>query len=351
MFDKNTMGKTEYILTNVFWVMVTMVAYNTMLFVPIEGLTVKISKIIIWAIELTFVSIGLLLTFKKRKNYLNVIVNVIFPLEIYALISYMPYFNIWVCITIVLAIICSLGFFLMVILNKKGDTITNESYRIFKKIKHGALGARTIASVCMLVLIIPLCINYFAGKNLFEVKNETNISSNKWTIANNIETVEKITPEIWDTLSVNEKLEVLKVIKNIEVNYLGINHELYLTAESLEEDILGTYVNNERKIIIDIEHLKNSQSSEVVRTLAHECHHAYTKQLVKFYQTVPEEYKNMLIFADVQKYEEEYDSYKEGTGDYKAYATQFCEKHAEKYAQEAVDAYFEAILKNNTKGE
>ena len=354
MTDNNSMGKIEYILSNIFWSFITMIWYRSLIFIPLDNYTIGTSKKILWSLIATMVLAGIFTTFKKRRNYLSLMINVLFPFEIYANVSYCNFFNTWVKITVIVASVLAALFFSFVVFRKISSRRKNKTLIIKKRLRHAFLGARTIAVICLCAFIIPLAVNAFVGRDLYQSNDGETIvlnESEEWTIANNIDTVLKIKPDVWKTLSVEERLDVLSVLKNIEIRYLGINHEIYLSADNLEENTLGCYIPNERKIVIDVTHLKSSSVNEVVHTLTHECHHAYSRQQVEVYKLLPNEYKNMLMFHNAQLYEEEYANYIDGDDSYYGYATQYCERHANIYADDAVESYYKAIFEYETKGE
>lgn len=68
MTDNNSMGKIEYILSNIFWSFITMIWYRSLLLIPLNDYTVGTSKKVLWTLIATMVLIGMLITFKKRRN-------------------------------------------------------------------------------------------------------------------------------------------------------------------------------------------------------------------------------------------------------------------------------------------
>lgn len=345
MTDNNTMGKIEYVFNNAFWIFVIMAWFRPLLFVPLDNLTVADSKKIMWALIVALVALGVLITFKKRRNYLSLTINILFPLEIYALVAYFNFFNMWIKITVIVAITLTLLFFLISFFG--GSSRSRKLSMVKKRVKHALLGARVIAVLCLSAFVVPLGVNAFVGRDLYQADNGdliVDLNSDEWTISNNLDTIMKLSSSTWETLSVKERLDVLSVLKNIEARYLGITHEIYLSADNLEEGTLGSYFPNERKIVIDVTHLKNGDSYDVVHTLAHECHHAYSRQQVEAYKKIPDEYKNMLMFRDIKTYEREYADYIDSDEDYYGYYNQFCEQNANLYATEAAEGYFDAIL-------
>lgn len=345
MQNNNTMGKIEYILATLFWCLTALVWYRGVLFLPLDGMTAGDSKGVLYQLILSLTLVGLLITFHQHRSYPSLFVNVAFPYQMYAVISYWAYYPVWIVITLGMTLVLCSGFVVMVMSRK----IKNRRYRskvIRYRLKHALLGTKIITVLCLCAFVLPLGISSYLGNDLYEASNGDTViweRTDEWSLEKNMDTVWKLKPEVWKTLSMIERLDVLSVVKNIEMRYLGIRHEVYLTADSLDEDTQGQYVAKEHKIVIDINHLKNSPVTKLVETVAHECHHAYTFQLVAAYQTLPDEYKNLLMFYDAQLYEEEYSNYIDGDDDYAGYATQYCEMQARAYAEDAVNEYYAAI--------
>lgn len=350
---KNTIGKFSYILANIYWVCISFICYQTVLFLPMDGYTANMSKLILWIIVITNVLLGIIFNLRNNRNYLSIIINILLPFEIYAILSYFVYFKKWTVITIVITAILSFGFALIIFFNNipKGKFFSKPLFRL---LKHIFLKTRVIVAICLCVFIIPLSMNSFLGRDLYEPKSSINVSTeniSEWTIANNMESILLIKPGSWDTLSIEQRLDVLVVLVNIERNYLGITSEIHLSADNLDENTLGCYISNDNKIKLNIVHLKNSPVAKVVHTLLHECYHSYTEQQIEVYNLIPEEYKNMLLFRNAQIYQEEYSNYIDGDDSYYEYASQYCEKHANAYADNAVESYYKAIFEYENKRE
>lgn len=346
MTDNNTFGKIEYIFLNAFASAVSMLWYRILIFMPLDNYTAGGSKKVLWVLAALTVALGIIINFKNNRSFFSVIINVLLPYEVYAVISYWHYFGSWIKAILLASLLLSLVFFGGVVFRKLKSK--NTGAIIKRRVKYALAGVRIITALCLSMFIIPLSVSSFMGKDLYNASNGDTIVLNEtdeWTIENNIDTVMKIKPDVWETLELNERLEVLSVLKNIEMRYLGINHEIYLSADNLNETTLGYYLHNEHKIVINIAHLKNSPVSEVVHTLAHECHHAYSQQQVEVYKIIPDEYKNMPMFYNAQVYENEYLNYVSGDKDYNKYAKQYCEAHANDYAKDAVKGYYVAIAK------
>lgn len=346
MTNKNSMGKIEYVLNTLFWSLTALVWYRGVLFLPLDGMTAGDSKGVLYLLMLTLIAVGVAVTFNQRRSCISLFANVVFPFQVYAVLSYWAYFPVWIKITLGVALVLCSAFISMVMFRKiKKRRFRSKILRY--RLKHALLGAKVIAVLCLCAFVLPMSISAYLGNDLYEASNGDTViwdRTDEWSLPSNMDAVLKLKPEVWETLSLMERLDVLSVVKNIEMRYLGIRHEVYLTADNLDEDTLGQYVYKEHKIVINVTHLKDSPVAKLVETVAHECHHAYTRQLVAAYQSLPDEYKNLLMFFDAQLYEEGYANYIDSDEDYKEYSMQYCEMQARVYAEEAANQYYAAIM-------
>lgn len=220
---KNTMGKFSYILANIYWVCISLICYQTVLFLPTGSHTANMSKLILWLIVITNVLLGIIFNFRNNRNYLSIIINILLPFEIYAILSYFFYFKKWAVITVVITAVLSFGFAVIIFFNNipKGKFFSKPLFRLLKYI---FLKTRIIVAICLCAFIIPLSVNAFIGRDLYQSNDSDTIvlnESEEWTIGNNIDTVLKIKPDIWKNLSISERLETLSVLKKHRNALLG----------------------------------------------------------------------------------------------------------------------------------
>lgn len=147
------------------------------------------------------------------------------------------------------------------------------------------------------------------------------------------------------------KLTVLQTVANIEAAHLGIPHELNVGVDALRDRVKGTYNDSLRSILIDIDSLENDDAYKVLDTVLHEARHAYQYRLVSLYQMTAEDYKELLTFQEVQKYEAEFANYIHGTseGTFDDYENQSCERDSRAYGadrSQVYRSYIEEYLKN-----
>ena len=342
MRDKNTLEPMEYIESNLFWVALTMFWYRSIFFVSLPGRTAVWSKNFLWVIVAAFVAGGCSLTFKERRNYLSTAITVLLPYELYTCLSYVDCVPKSVWGAVIISVIVTTAFFLWPIVQR--ILPTRKKPRHERRTKRGLLEARTIVAVCMLYLLVPLGVRLLYGGGVLSttvdpVRNASEAS--EWTVKNNIQAIQQLREETWSKLDVQERLDVLGVVVNIEINWLGLDHELYLKTASLGPETCAHYDHNMHEIVVDLDHLRYDSVASVLDSVCHECYHSYQYQLIDLYNATPEEYRNMMLFHGVESYASEFSNYSNG-GDEKYYF-QRVETTARQYASRSVEGYFQLL--------
>lgn len=346
MKNSNTLSKASFIEYTIWLGMSLTFICRFTCFTSIYGITVFQSKLVYWALVVFLIPLGTYITYAKRRNYLSILVNIALPFEIYTIAStfrYIPVVHI-----IALSIVTSLGLlYFGLIVFQKSKNKKHLKKIVFKCIKFASLGTRTIIAVLLLSVTLPVCVKSAFGYELISSNVDVSIeaSDDKWSLSNNIETVAMLHEETWINLSLSDKLYVLGTVKNVEMRYFGINHEVYLDAGDLDGDTLGCYNAEEHRITIDIEHLKSSDAKEVLRTLLHECRHVYDRMCVELYNQIDDDYKNMLMFYEVSEFRDDFNNYTDGDEDPLGYYFQSVEISAREYSEIATIEYFECINK------
>lgn len=344
MRNKNTKGKIEYILTNIFWTGIAMIWYTNYLFRYIPGCTLVVSEIVMWGLLIVFNIFGIILTYNNRRNGLSILVNIITPIEIYTLICFFKDLKVFAAISVSLSLSLTFGYFFL-ILSQKIHNKKRKKQIIRRRIKFGLLGSRTIVACCMLLFIIPLGMNTIFGKTMAFKNTAADVpnSENECSIANNIDIVSNLIQEKWSTLNINEKANTLQTVSNIECWYLGLPHELNLKIDTLQKSTIAQYNDKTHTITVNVLFLDSSDAQEMLNSICHEAFHAYQHRLCDAYYSVDPKYKTLIAFCDVPSYEKEFENYIDGKSDFFGYFSQNCESQARKYASESVIDYYEKI--------
>lgn len=113
---------------------------------------------------------------------------------------------------------------------------------------------------------------------------------------------------------------------------------------------LGEYSENNYKVAIDLEQLETYDSMKCVEVICHEAYHAYQFELVDLYYAADDNKKNLYIFRDIIKYENEFKNYIDGHEDFYAYYAQRCEENSRNYSEDAVCDYYKKIFGSEYHG-
>lgn len=202
--------------------------------------------------------------------------------------------------------------------------------------------------------VAPKIINKTIRKNVEDIgwvnTKDTSDIPNTLSIAENLDTIALLKPETWNTLTYDEKFETMCIIKNIELNKLGIDitDMATLKTDDLDSGVQGNYSNLTSVISIDCDLLAEGDVEEVLNTICHESRHCYQHACVEAYKKADDKYKNLLIFDTSKDFRENFNNYIKGNDDnYLDYWNQCVEADARAYAQEEVEYYNSIIRENN----
>lgn len=336
----NTMSIKGYIIDNAFWSLFAMVCYRNLFFRHADGLTFLQSKLLLWGLVIGCVGVGVLSTVNRRRNYTSIVANVLMPYEIYAVITYGNIICdscLWMLIAIGLV---AVGVFICVLVLGYLDP----RHDIVASIFHGVWLSRAVVSVSLVVAFLPVTMNAFLGNAIFaSTEIPRNGIESKVTIADNIDTVANLREEVWEGLTLQERIDTLQVVTNIESSYLGLSHELNVGAEPMEESTIAFYTDRNHQIRINIDYLESFSAKEILDAICHEAYHAYQHRLCDAWDSIDEEYRELIAFENVSSYKDNFANYKDTDDDFLAYYLLECEQAARQYAEESVEDYYYKI--------
>lgn len=343
MRDINSMTKGAYVFENVFWSILAVFWYKRVLFTNIFDYDDDTSKWILYFTVGVFVIIGILLTYKHRRNNVNVFINVISPFVIFSAFAYMTYLKPFIIALLVIAVISSLVYVGMT--KRYSYSVSCRKQKHFSFTRFSVLGSRTIVTSCLMVLVAYLVFSTVTGLQLFRPvteKAENTISSFAEYYESNADTFDKLEQNTWVSLSANEKLDVLQVLCNAEKAKLGVKDPIYIKSKAFQSNLLGEFIPTDNTILINAKHLEEDSSYSILTTVTHECYHSYERSLVKLYNSADEDQKNLMAFDRAKCYKEEFANYKDGENE--GYYWQAVEIDAREYSEKAADDYRDKIL-------
>ncbi len=342
MQNKNKSSITGFAISHLYWGALIAYWYRTLCFRVIPGFTLVESNVIFWSLYAGLITIGFLLTIRRRRNDSSMSATVFTPVALYFFWSYWQS-----CPNIVTTMLVILLIVACVYVSLVGINLVHD-YRRGKRISFGRAasgmfyGTRTITGICAGILVIATVSGIGFGKISSNIE-ASNPVRHSCTISDNIETVSLLNEDSWNELSVEEKLDVLQVIANIEASYLGLPHELNVSARILAEDICGNYDDSTHTVTLNLDYLSGESAHDVLETVLHEAYHAYERRLVDLYNRLSTEDQKLLMFESAPYYQENFENYIDGHGDILGYMLQDVEIDSRRYATFGVEDYYTRI--------
>lgn len=361
--DIFALSPKEYICESLFWIVIAFIFCRYVLFIPLEGHSAGVSKVI-FAVCMLCASLAGIAVRRKSSMYTEMVAtDILSGLGIYVAIAYGKYYKTWFLAIFMIYVLINLILIFYVLTKKKrGKSI----FDIRNKEKRNHVITRRLLGLCntsgmilgilMCVMMLPIAYNkiFNGGVLAADFNYKTLGFNNYYTINNhglsyNIDEIKKIrSNESWKILSPQEKINVLQTIANCETNYFGMDTPIYVVADALPEDVLGQYADSERLVTISITYLEEAYAEEVFDTCLHEIYHAWEHELVRLYMDASKSQRKLRIFDHCEEYVEEMRNYSDGNDadDFESFAKYYCqylERDSREYAEQTVQEYYEQI--------
>lgn len=329
----------EYWGENAYWGLLAMFWYRSRLFRSLSWLTLRQSRILLWVVFVLLMLGGVLLTMDHARNGYSTLITVLGVFEVYTFLSYFRSFPAVYAVTLLAAVILGSITFLRESSVQRRRRCPEPLFPI--------IHCRAVVTLVCAVTIVPLIFGFLLGDSL--IPNPEPAVSRKQTpyggIAEHIDRLGDLRPEVWNTLSSAEKAGVLQVAANVEREYLGLPHELNVIVTLSKEHTLAYYDDSSHVISLNIEMFDDSTAEDSLDSVCHESYHAYQARLCDLYDTLDPAYTGLLPFVDVPRYQWENDHYVNGDDDMLAYYVQTSEVRAREYARNRVQEYYYLINK------
>ena len=349
MRDVNISSKIWYIFENMIWCFLALRIYRIYCFTNILDCDYETSKLILYITTFGFVIVGIIITIKHRRNSINAAINVLLPLVLYTFVTYFQELDAFIIIASVIGVVGSVAYIFLTQEYSKSKTCAKN--KKFNKERLSALGARTIITSCCSLVVIYIAGTAITGLQLYRPSTEANDTSTGFIeyLDENSDTFDLLEESKWQTLTNNQKLDVLQMICNAERFRLGVQSSIRIKSRYFENNLLGSYVKADQTILINTKLLKEGTTKEVLECCTHECFHALQYDLIEFYDSIPEDQKKLMIFDTVEKYKTEFSNYKDGyCADFDDYYDQSVEEDARSFSNYAPDVYLERAEKHES---
>lgn len=171
------------------------------------------------------------------------------------------------------------------------------------------------------------------------------------TIRNNMDLISMFSYENWTKLSDKQKETLLNEIVIVESEILGIENAPVVNIYIRPKDscVAGYYLYKDNSIWIGSDQISSPQNA--LECLFHELRHCYQNNLAEIeIDDIPEKYRNLEVFRNIQNYKFEFSNYKsvEDSGCSKIqYRHQACEADSREYAAITSLYYYELANANS----
>lgn len=362
IYDISTITPYECITEHFYWIITIFFLYKSLLFIPLDYLSVRKSRILLVLCILVASFVGIILRWKKCMTSKSVIADTIFGAGIYTILAYRKYYDNWMK-KVILISICMLTINALIVFLRKSRgrylfQIRDEHRKKFI-LKTRCIKVTNFTGlmlgVAMFVLTMPILHNrIFNGGIAVAYLKESNIggfdnnyTENELSLTSNFDSISLLrSRESWEPLTTQEKLNVLQDVCNCEKNYWGMSYDVSIVMDDLADRTWGSYSDNERRITIDKQHLENDDPADILSTILHEMYHSQEHNLVRLYLDSTEAQRKMRVFLNCNEYLKEMADYQDGGTNYESFMRYYCqymERDSRSYAKEAVQTYYEEI--------
>ncbi len=338
-----------------FWYAWAMYIYYTMCFYPVSGTTYRISVMIMLFAFSVMATVDAFVILPMNLEGIHIFflrgVCMTDAAGIYTMLAYRVYMPGHVKASAVIFIVLSLPYLILVIhtiysLRRNRTKELGVNFRVVscKKILIVIL---VLAALASLFTLVPVAYKTITGQPMYLPDVKAASASEQYRLSDYTEKIAAAGTDDWRTLSTKEKLDVLQTVANLERTSLGINHELNVGSEYMEnaERTVANYSVVRHEIVINQKFLESEADGyKMIGTVCHEAYHAYSYQLIELYEKVSDDDRRLMCFRKTEQYIKEFSEYKDAYSyGYDAYAAQRVESDANEHAASSLLVYTRAI--------
>lgn len=258
---RNTLTPGEFSGQLVFFGLLAMVWYRSLVFRCLPGRTAAQSKTILWlALGASLVLLGAL-SWRERRNDLSLAGNILLPFGLYTAAAYWELFP----RPILLLAVCAAALCLV-----HGGVMLRLGCRasFLARLRGILLGWRTIAALSLSLLLIPAFVRNTLGYAMFQPAPSA-VTTEAVCTDDRLGTLLLFQDEVLVGLELQQRLDALQALCDVERTNLGLPHELIVEAGPLPmEGNLARYNDSLHRITFDLEHLLTASGEELLDTRA-----------------------------------------------------------------------------------
>lgn len=297
--EQNNMTRKEYIKEHIIWSLLVFLWFRNLLFRCIPHFTYTESLLGFVILSVIVMAICIALTWNRNRNYQNLIENIILCWGVFVCITYMNLYRTRIVYVVIATAVISLLLSILVLF-KRIRRRDKRNLIIKHRVENVAILWKRNSAIASLVIMLPVATSSLLYGTVLNSKAEVvKVYGDEHSLKANIEVISDIEPSRWETLSIESKLLVAEKIINCQARYYGLSHEILVGTDDLPTGTLAYYRDSTHQVVIDLEHLKNAYSYEVLETLIHEVHHAYQHDQVDLYLNLDKEDRNLIYLCSM----------------------------------------------------
>lgn len=346
MKNRNTMRQSQYIWRHLFWGALMTVNYKNLLFCNVLDWSYFPSLALLIGLVVASSIVGMLLTWKKRRNYVSLTVSLAIGFGTYFIIAYWEVAPIFTRLLLVTQGIGVLGYLAVAIISY-GDAVKSKkaANSLPNYVGHNVRNCRNLIGTVFAVVLLCLMGLRILQVPIFRTKSSLDAdipygSAYEEAMNSNIEVICLLREDAWADLSVEERVNVLQVVADIEALHLGIPRIPVSADLIVDAGTLAYYRPSEKRITLSKDYLANCLGHSALDSILHEMFHAYQHQIVEVYESLDEDSQKLALFNNAAQYSYEFENYSDGSIDFHAYYSQACEQHADQFAEDWSFEYY-----------
>ncbi len=150
----------------------------------------------------------------------------------------------------------------------------------------------------------------------------------------------------WDSLSLEDKERLIRVVAEIEKEYLGIGdltieYWVEVNTAKMDEHTLAFFSRFSSNVFINVRHLNEAPLENVISTVLHELHHAYVFHTLDILDFDSPEVQTSFYFESARQWKENSENYVNGSTSYEDYYSQPIERDARAHSEARTPYYMQ----------
>ena len=222
-------------------------------------------------------------------------------------------------------------------------------WRFYKGMGYFMTGYLAIFALCVFIYGVTFVVDTQMTKSgkKYYTSAEANamiVEAKGESILEQMDLLMNLKPDIYRTLDIMEKVEVLNRVVQIEAEYLGIEAPVLQVTE-LESGVVGRYRQGSNIVLINELYLPYEETT--LTGVLHELYHAYQYSCI----ALDTSNSDLLFFRQVEQWRKEYEDMETNTHTregHLSYYMQDIEISARKYAEDRINEYGKIIVIGNT---